>query len=77
MDNTWEYEPYARLAEAVIKDAFQAKGEAKKAVIEFAQREPNPLISSYCDAFGIDEGTLRRSLERNARANKSFEEKHG
>ena len=65
MKQEYELLGYARLVEAVIKDAFQARTmESREKVKEFAKREPNPLISAYCDAFEIDETHVRNALTR-------------
>lgn len=66
-DMEWEFEPYYRLAEAVIKDCFfKYTPEANRSVIEFAERRPNRLLEAYADAAQIDQERLRSALKRNA-----------
>lgn len=65
----------ARLLETIIYDALRFKrwfyesGEkseedykAIRRIREFARRQPNKIISTYCDIFQIDEEQLRKSL---------------
>ena len=82
-----EMEAYARLVEAVIKDAFLIceranphEKESIKKVLKFARAKSNPLLSAYCDAFGFDDEMVARQqrvVHRRGRNHKRLRDQRG